>query len=80
MPHISVKMLKGRTDDQKQKLVNELKNTLKDVLGVSDASISVSIQDYTAQEWQDQFKAEITDNMQNLWIKPQYDPKDLLKK
>ncbi|HEY8423833.1 MAG TPA: tautomerase family protein [Clostridia bacterium] len=78
MPHISVKMLKGRTDAQKEKLANALKDTLKEVLGVSDKYISVSIQDYTAQEWQEEFKKEITDNMENVWIKPQYDPEDLL--
>ncbi|HEY8419083.1 MAG TPA: tautomerase family protein [Clostridia bacterium] len=78
MPHISVKMLKGRTDAQKQKLAVALKDALKEALGCSEKHISVSIQDYTAQEWQDEFKKEITDNMENVWIKPQYDPKDLL--
>jgi 4-oxalocrotonate tautomerase len=78
MPHISVKMLKGRSDAQKEKLALELKNTLKQVLGASDKYISVSIQDYTAEEWQEQFKQEISDNMQNVWIKPEYDPKELL--
>jgi 4-oxalocrotonate tautomerase len=78
MPHISVKMLKGRTEAQKQKLAVALKDALKEALGVSEKHISVSIQDYTAQEWQDEFKKEITDNMDNVWIKPQYDPKDLL--
>ncbi|HEY8443437.1 MAG TPA: tautomerase family protein, partial [Clostridia bacterium] len=78
MPHISVKMLKGRTDAQKQKLAVALKDALKEALGCSEKHISVSIQDYTPQEWQDEFKKEITDNMENVWIKPQYDPKDLL--
>lgn len=78
MPHISVKMLKGRTESQKEKLAQELAKTLKNVLGVGDTHISVSIQDYTAQEWQGEFKKEITDNIQNVRIKPKYDPKDLL--
>lgn len=78
MPHISVKMLKGRTDAQKQKLAVALKDALKEALGCSEKHISVSIQDYTPQEWQDEFKKEITDNMENVWIKPQYDPEDLL--
>ena len=78
MPHISVKMLKGRTEAQKEKLAQELAKTLKNVLGVGDTHISVSVQDYTAQEWQDVFKQEITDNMSNIRIKPKYNPEDLL--
>jgi 4-oxalocrotonate tautomerase len=78
MPHISVKMLKGRTEAQKEKLAQELAKTLKNVLGVGDSHISVSVQDYSAQEWQDEFKKEITDNMENVRIQPKYDPKDLL--
>lgn len=78
MPHISVKMLKGRTQEQKKNLADALVKAMQDSLGVSKTHISVSIQDYTAQEWQDQFKQEITDNMDNIYIKPGYDPKDLL--
>lgn len=78
MPHISVKMLKGRTEAQKEKLAQELAKTLKNVLGVGDTHISVSVQDYTAQEWQDVFRQEITDNMPNVRIKPRYKPEDLL--
>ncbi|HEY8389922.1 MAG TPA: tautomerase family protein [Clostridia bacterium] len=78
MPHISVKMLKGRTEAQKEKLATELAKTLQNVLGIGDTHISVSVQDYTAQEWQEVFKQEVTDNMQNIRIKPKYDPKDLL--
>ena len=78
MPHISVKMLKGRTEAQKEKLAQELAKTLKNVLGVGDTHISVSVQDYTPKEWQGEFQKEITDNMENIRVKPKYDPKDLL--
>ena len=78
MPHISVKMLKGRTEEQKQKLASALTNALKESLGVGDTHISLTIEDYDAQAWQSVFKEEITDKKNVLYKKPNYNPEDLL--
>lgn len=78
MPHISVKMLKGRTEEQKKSLAKALSDALQSTLGVGDAHISVTIEDYTAVEWQDEFKREITDKPTAIYKAPAYDPKDLL--
>ena len=61
MPHISVKMLKGRTEEQKKRLSSALSEALIKTLGVSDTHVSVTIEDFTPVEWQDEFKREITD-------------------
>lgn len=79
MPHISVKMLKGRTEEQKIKAADAVKEALASSLGISDAHITVAIEDYTPEEWQTVFKKEITDKGDKVYIKPQYDPKSLLK-
>ena len=78
MPHISVKMLKGRTEEQKKRLSSALSEALIKTLGVSDTHVSVTIEDFTPVEWQDEFKREITDNKAVLYKAPGYDPKDLL--
>ena len=78
MPHISVKMLKGRTEEQKKALATALSEALKDTLKVGDAHISVTIEDFTAVEWQDEFKKEITDKPSAIYKAPAYNPKDLL--
>lgn len=78
MPHISVKMLKGRTEEQKKKLAAALTNALRDTIGASEDHISVSIEDYTPVEWQDQFRLEVTEKKNVLYKQPNYDPKDLL--
>jgi 4-oxalocrotonate tautomerase family enzyme len=78
MPHISLKMLKGRTEEQKKRAAAALTEALKQSLGASDAHISVSVEDYTALEWQEVFKREITDKPDKIYKKPRYDPKDLL--
>ena len=78
MPHISIKMVKGRTEEQKDAMATAAKEAVMKSVGVGDAYVSVSIEDFTPQEWQDIFKAEITDKPQALRIPPKYDPKGLL--
>ena len=78
MPHISVKMLKGRTEEQKKRLSSALSEALIKTLGVSDTHVSVTIEDFTPVEWQDEFKREIADKKAVLYKAPGYDPKDLL--
>lgn len=79
MPHISIKMLKGRTQAQKELAAKKVMDALCDAIGCSEEHVSVSVQDYTPQEWQDVFKTEITDNQEHIIKNPSYDPKDMLK-
>ena len=45
---------------------------------MSDHYITVTIEDFNTEEWQDVFKAEITDKPDKVYVKPKYDPKSLL--
>ena len=78
MPHVSIKMVKGRTEAQKDAAAKAVKEALMKAIGAGDAHVSVSVEDFTPHEWQDVFRAEITDKPEALRIVPQYDPKDLL--
>lgn len=78
MPHISVKMLKGRTEEQKKAAADKLTAALCEALGCGDGHITVSIEDYTPQEWQEVFAEDIAGKSDKLYKKPTYDPKDLL--
>jgi len=78
MPYISVKMLKGRSKEQKERLAIALKETLIGELGTSDIYVSVAIEDFTAEEWQDVFEEEISNKPHAMRIMPKYDPKSLL--
>lgn len=79
MPHISIKMLKGRSDEQKKAAAENVSKALSDALGCGTSHITVAVEDYTAEEWQDVFKTEITDKADDvMYIKPAYDPKSLL--
>lgn len=78
MPHIGIKMLAGRTEEQKKKAAEAVKNALAESLNMGDHYITVTIEDYNAEEWQEVFKNEITDKPDKVYVKPNYDPKSLL--
>ena len=78
MPHIAVKMLKGRTDEQKQAAAEKLTAALCEALGCGDGHVTVTVEDFTAEEWQDVFAQDIEGKSDKLYKKPQYDPKSLL--
>ena len=78
MPHIGIKMIEGRTEEQKQKAAQAVKNALAEALNMGDHYITVTVEDFNAQEWQDVFKSEITDKPDKVYVKPNYDPKSLL--
>lgn len=77
MPHISIKMLEGRTDEQKKNAAESVKKALCEAIGCSECHVSVSVSDYTALEWQEQYRIEIAENP-DILIKPDYRPEDLL--
>ena len=79
MPHIAVKMLQGRTEEQKKRLAEALVRTLTEELGCSDHYVTCTIEDYDARQWQDVFRSDIADKPNDkVYKKAEYDPKSLL--
>lgn len=78
MPHITIKMLKGRTDEQKKAAAESVAKALVDAIGCTESHVSVSVEDFTPQEWQEQYRIEVSENPA-LVRKPDYNPEDLLK-
>lgn len=78
MPHISIKMLEGRTEEQKIKAAEAVTKALAEALGIGDFYITATVEDFNAEEWQTVFKEEITDKPDKVYKKPNYDPKSLL--
>ena len=74
MPHISVKMYPGRSEEQKTRLAEQI---VKDVVKILDAGeewISVAIEDVDPGKWAEQvYRPEILDNPK-LYKKPGYNP------
>lgn len=76
MPHITIKMFKGRTDEQKLEAAKAVKKALCDSLGCGEGVVSVSVSDYDPKDWSEQYRVEIDENP-DIVIKPNYRPEDL---
>ena len=74
MPHITIKMLKGRTDDQKKLAADKVAAALVDAIGCNPEHISVAVEDFTPVEWQDEFRKEVTES-EHIYKEPHYDPR-----
>ncbi|MGN1318779.1 MAG: 4-oxalocrotonate tautomerase family protein [Lachnospirales bacterium] len=71
MPHINLKMYKGKTEEEKIKIANTLLKALAKT-GVREGAISVSIEDIDKENWKDEvYNKEIANN-KNLYIEPDY--------
>lgn len=79
MPHISVKMLEGRSEEQKKRLAAALVRALTEELHCSDHYVTCTVEDYSAVEWQTVFQREIVEKpVHVVYKKAEYDPKSLL--
>lgn len=75
MPHITLKMYQGRSEEQKKAAVEALTAALKESLGCTDDQVSVSIYDYDPKEWGERvFYPEIMADEEHLYKKPEYKP------
>ena len=77
MPHIIIKMLEGRSEPVKALCVSKVAQALQEATGTPDCYISVAVEEFTPEEWQDVYKNDIENN-QDLRKLPDYDPRDLL--
>ena len=75
MPHVIVKMIEGRTEEQKQAMTAAVAEALKTTLGCADTSISVAIEDFPKDDWTDGvYVPDIQGKPGQIYKKPGYDP------
>ena len=73
MPHITVQMYPGRSDEIKAKLAKVLAETASKELGREIEHFSVSIEDVPQDEWTDKVYKKITDpDNKNVFVRPGY--------
>ena len=73
MPHIVVKMLAGRSEEQKQGLADAITREVTALLHVGDESVSVAIEDVAPGEWEWKvYEPEIASNWAKLYKEPGY--------
>lgn len=73
MPHVSVKLWPGRSEQDKQRLADAIVQDVVNIIGCSEDSVSVSIEDVPAGDWKKEiYDPEIRGNMKTLYKKPGY--------
>jgi 4-oxalocrotonate tautomerase len=75
MPHVIVKLLPGRSEQQKARLAEEI---VKDVVAIAkceEKSVSVAIEEIKPEDWAEKvYKPDILDSPEKLYKKPGYNP------
>jgi 4-oxalocrotonate tautomerase len=78
MPHVIVKMWPGKSQKQKGELAERITKDVMDVLNYGEESVSVAMEEVTAQDWLEKvYKPDIQNKWDHVYKKPGYDPKDL---
>ncbi len=73
MPHISVKLYPGRTEEEKQRLARAILEDVVDIIQCSSDSVSVAIEDIDPSDWKEEvYKPEIQGKADKLYKKPGY--------
>jgi 4-oxalocrotonate tautomerase len=73
MPHIIVKLWPGHSDEQKNRLTEQIVKDVMDILGSGKDKISVAIEDIKPEDWSEQvYKPDILDKSDKLYKKPGY--------
>ena len=76
MPHVIVKLLSGRTEEQKAGIAEAVTKAIMAAAGSAEKSVSVAIEDVEAAEWTEKvYRPDITGNWDKLYKKPGYDPR-----
>ena len=75
MPHVIVKLLAGRSEQQKTRLAEEI---VKDVVAIArcdEQSVSVAIEEIQPEDWAEKvYRPDILNRPEKLYKKPGYNP------
>ena len=76
MPHVIVKLLSGRSAQQKVKIADEATTAIMTTTGNREAAVSVSIEDIEPDDWVNQvYQPDIIGRADILSKKPGYEPR-----
>ena len=78
MPHVIVKMWPGPTEQQKQRLAEQIVHDVVPTLRAGEDSVSVAIEEVKPDEWLEKvYQPDIEPKLERLYKKPGYRPGDL---
>ncbi len=75
MPHVSVKLYPGRSEELKNRLAEQIVKDVVSILGSGEDSVSVVIEEIQPADWTETvYKPDILNRWEKLYKKPGYDP------
>lgn len=73
MPHVKIEMFPGRSEEMKKELAKAITESVTSVLGASESSVSVAIEDVSEKDWDSKvYDKEILNNQDKLYKRPGY--------
>jgi len=75
MPHVIVKLLPGRSEQQKVQLAQQIVKDVVRIANTDEKSVSVAIEEVNAEDWTEKvYKPDIARHWDKLYKKPEYEP------
>jgi len=75
MPHVIVKLLPGRSEQQKARLADEIVRDVVAIAKCEEKSVSVAFEEIKPEDWAEKvYKPDIIDSPEKLYKKPGYNP------
>jgi len=75
MPHVSIKLYPGRSEEQKSRLAEQIVQDVMALANCREESVSVAIEEIQAADWTEKvYKPDILGNWEKLYKKPGYNP------
>jgi 4-oxalocrotonate tautomerase len=75
MPHVSVKLYPGRSEQQKIQLAEQIVKDVVALIKCGEESVSLAIEEIKPQDWAEKvYKPDILGKWEKLYKKPGYNP------
>ncbi len=75
MPHVIVKLLPGRSEQQKARLADGIVRDVVAIAKCEEKSVSVGFEEIKPEDWAEKvYKPDILDSPEKLYKKPGYNP------
>ena len=75
MPHVIVKLLPGRSEQQKARLTDEIVRDVVAIAKCEEKLVSVAFEEIKPEDWAEKvYKPDILDSPEKLYKKPGYNP------
>jgi 4-oxalocrotonate tautomerase len=73
MPHVIVKLWPGKSEEQENRLAEEITKDVMEVLNYGAESVFVALQEIESQHWEEKvYRSDILAQAGNLYKKPDY--------